>query len=104
MLLRKAALRFAAALVMVYGLLFATVAAAMLQTPDRFGMFMRYAPGPLVFGALPFERMWLWAREGPLRHGDPAPEFNLATHDESGRVSLSSLRGRPVVLVFGSYT
>lgn len=104
MLVRKVALRFAAALVMAYVLLFATVATAMLQTPDRFGMFMRYAPAPLVWGALPATRMWLWARAGSLSHGDPAPEFTLQAHDGSSRVALSSLRGRPVVLVFGSYT
>jgi peroxiredoxin len=48
--------------------------------------------------------MWLWARGGALSHGDPAPDFTLPTQDGSSRVTLSSLRGRPVVLVFGSYT
>jgi cytochrome oxidase Cu insertion factor (SCO1/SenC/PrrC family) len=103
-MLKTIALRFTVALVVAYVLLFATVAAAMLQTPDRFGMFMRYAPAPLVWGALPAERMWLWARGGSLSHGDPAPDFTLSTQDGSSRVALSSLRGRPVVLVFGSYT
>lgn len=103
-MLKTIALRFTVALVLAYVLLFATVAAAMLQTPDRFGMFMRYAPAPLVWGALPAERMWLWARGGSLSHGDPAPDFTLAAQDGSSRVTLSSLRGRPVVLVFGSYT
>jgi cytochrome oxidase Cu insertion factor (SCO1/SenC/PrrC family) len=103
-MLKTIALRFTVALVVAYVLLFATVAAAMLQTPDRFGMFMRYAPAPLVWGALPAERMWLWARGGSLSHGDPAPDFTLPTQDGSSRVTLSSLRGRPVVLVFGSYT
>jgi hypothetical protein len=101
---RKVAVRIVGTLALVYVLLFATVAAAMLQTPDRFGLFMRYMPAPLVWGALPAQPMWLWARAGKLHPGDAAPEFNLGTHDGSGRVSLSSLRGRPVVLVFGSYT
>jgi cytochrome oxidase Cu insertion factor (SCO1/SenC/PrrC family) len=104
MLLRKVAVRVAAALVVAYVLLFATVAAAMLQTPDRFGMFMRYAPQTVVWGALPSTRMWLWARAGRLSHGEPAPDFTLPTQVGSSRVTLSSLRGRPVVLVFGSYT
>ncbi|MGH9314611.1 MAG: hypothetical protein ACRD1S_15620 [Vicinamibacterales bacterium] len=104
MLLRKLAVRLVASLVLAYVLLFATVATAMLQTPDRFGLFMRYMPAPVVWGALPAPRMWLWARKGTLNHGDAAPDFDLATSDHSGRVSLSSLRGRPVVLVFGSYT
>ena len=34
-----------------------------------------------------------------LRQGDPAPEFDLET-DEGTRVSLSSLRGKNVVLFF----
>jgi cytochrome oxidase Cu insertion factor (SCO1/SenC/PrrC family) len=104
MSVRKIAVRFVAFLVIAYVLLFATVATAMLQTPDRFGMFMRYAPAPLVWGALPAERMWLWARAGALGPGDSAPDFTLPTQDGSNRVTLSSLRGRPVVLVFGSYT
>ena len=43
-----------------------------------------------------------WLREGP-RAGSPAPEFRLETL-EGDSVSLSDLRGRPVVLEFGSYT
>lgn len=34
-----------------------------------------------------------------VAEGDPAPDFDLET-DEGGRVSLSSLRGRNVVLFF----
>ena len=34
-----------------------------------------------------------------IKEGDHAPEFNLET-DEGTRVSLSSLRGRNVVLFF----
>jgi peroxiredoxin len=36
---------------------------------------------------------------GPLEPGTPAPDFTLAS-GPSGRVRLSELRGRPVVLVF----
>jgi thioredoxin-dependent peroxiredoxin len=34
-----------------------------------------------------------------IHEGDPAPDFDLET-DEGGRVTLSSLRGRNVVLFF----
>ena len=36
--------------------------------------------------------------------GDLAPDFTLPDADGEGETQLSSLRGRPVVLVFGSYT
>jgi len=36
--------------------------------------------------------------------GDAAPDFRLPTLDHKSEVELSSLRGKPVVLVFGSYT
>mgnify|MGYP001811777355 CR=1 FL=1 len=38
--------------------------------------------------------------------GDPAPRFELPKRDGSGTVSLDALlaKGKPVVLVFGSYT
>ncbi len=34
-----------------------------------------------------------------IHEGDPAPDFDLET-DEGGRIKLSSLRGRNVVLFF----
>jgi hypothetical protein len=44
-----------------------------------------------------------WRKKGlimaPLRPGDPAPEFELA-RDGGGSISLSALRGKPVVLFF----
>lgn len=46
-------------------------------------------------------------REGKLKVGDPAPDFNLKYEaaDKKGSVKLSSFKGKqPVVLVFGSYT
>lgn len=88
-----------------YGLLFTGVLLAMMQPPERFGQFMRRIPPVLVWGALPAQRMWLWARAGRLSVGEPAPDFTLPTVDHSAEVTLSSHRGeRPVVLVFGSYT
>ena len=91
----------------VYVMLFAVVLTAMRQPPARFGQFMKHMPGMLVWGTLPAQRMWLWARRGDLAAGVPAPDFTLPRHGDSRRdpVTLSSFRGqRPVVLVFGSYT
>jgi len=36
--------------------------------------------------------------------GEMAPDFTLPTHDGSGSVTLSKSRGKPVVLIFGSFT
>ena len=84
---------------------FGSVLAAMMQTPDRFGAFMKHVPQALVWAALPGRTMWLSARRGALAEGDAAPDFSLATLDRSARATLSAHRGqRPVVLVFGSYT
>lgn len=97
--------RGAAAVLVLYTAFFATVALAMLQPPARFGRIMRYMPQPLVWMLLPAPSMWLWARQGDLKEGDPAPDFTLSAHDRSHEVTLSSHRGKqPVVLVFGSYT
>ena len=98
-------LRGLVVVVVGYLMLFATVLAAMLQPPERFGAIMRYLPAPVVWGALPAPRMWLWARAGVLHEGDVAPDFTLPTVDRTSQVTLSTHRGqRPVVLVFGSYT
>lgn len=87
----------------LYVALSAALFAIMLQPPDVIGSFFKRIPWP-VFATLPMERLWLRAREGSLRVGDPAPGFDLATFDKRSRVSLASLRGKPAVLVFGSYT
>ena len=99
-------LRVAVGLFVIYVVLFSAVGIAMMQPPERFGAFMKRMPAPVVWGALPARRMWLWARRGTLDEGDLAPDFTLrTTHDRARRVTLSSYRGqRPVVLVFGSYT
>ena len=100
----KWVVRIGAVLVAAYLALFAAVLAAMTRPPRQFGAFMRHMPPAVVWGVLPARSMWLWARRGALETGQPAPEFDLATHDGARRVTLSSHRGRPVVLVFGSYT
>lgn len=77
---------------------------AMRQSPETFGRVMSKMPAPLYL-VLPFETMWTRARVGQLRPGGTAPDFDLELYDKSGRIQLSSFRGRePVVLVFGSYT
>jgi hypothetical protein len=44
-------------------------------------------------------------REGRLAVGDPAPDVALAAVDGGPQVQLSSLvGGKPLVLVFGSFT
>jgi len=43
-------------------------------------------------------------RQGNLKAGDAAPDFMLADTAGKQTVKLSSLRGKPVVLVFGSCT
>ena len=45
------------------------------------------------------------AREGKLKAGDIAPDFDLRLLKSDERVKLSAWRGKkPVALVFGSYT
>lgn len=101
----KWAIRAAAVVAGVYVVFGMSVLTAMTQTPERFGLFMRHMPMPLVWGALPAQRMWLWARRGALAPGMMAPDFTLQRQDRSGRVTLSAFRGhKPVVLVFGSYS
>ena len=53
-------LRVIVVLVVLYVALFATVAGAMMQTPERFGAFMKRMPAVVVWGGLPAQRMWLW--------------------------------------------
>jgi hypothetical protein len=78
----------------------------MRQSPEKFGRVMAKIPGPIPFLVLPFETLWLRARAGTLQLGDHAPDFTLAKLDKSEHIQLSSLaaQGRPVVLIFGSYT
>jgi hypothetical protein len=93
------------AVITIYVTAVGALAWAMLQPPERFGQIMMHLPMPVVWGALPAQRVWGWARTGRLAEGEVAPDFTLSTYDHTGRVTLSSHRGqRPVVLVFGSYT
>ncbi len=90
--------------VLIYLVLAAAALAAMKQPPERFGRIMMHVPGP-AFAIIPFKTLWLYARQGSLHVGDPAPGFNLSTQDRKGTVQLTTFRGsQPVVLVFGSYT
>jgi hypothetical protein len=90
----------------VWMLASATIYGVMRQPPERFARVMSRIPGPVAFLVLPFETLWLRARAGTLAVGDRAPDFSLTKLDKSGQVQLSALTalGRPVVLVFGSYT
>jgi hypothetical protein len=78
----------------------------MCQPPEKFGRFMAKLPAPVAFLVFPFETLWTHARAGQLLVGDSAPDFSLKKLDKSGDVQLSNLtaQGRPVVLIFGSYT
>lgn len=77
---------------------------AMRQPPERFGAIIAKVPGAAMM-VLPFEPLWMRARLGNLRIGDPAQDFLLPRLDGAGAVRLSAeLPERPVVLVFGSYT
>jgi hypothetical protein len=88
---------------LLYLVFLAAVLFVMRQPPQTFGRIMRHFPPPLMM-IVPFEPMWNSARGGTLRVGDNAPDFVLPRSDKSGDVRLSALRGKPVVLIFGSYT
>ena len=87
----------------LYVLFVAAMFVVMRQPPARFGQIMKHFPMPAMM-ILPFEPMWNVARGGTLEVGDIAPDFSLPRSDKTSEVRLSGLRGKPVVLVFGSYT
>ena len=89
--------------VVLYAALSAALFTVMRQPPEVIGSVFKRIPWPF-FAALPMERLWLRARAGTLDVGDTAPDFDLASFDRKSRVRLESLRGKPAVLVFGSYT
>ena len=93
----------AVVLLLVWGGFLLMIGWAMRQPPEKFGRVMMHVPGP-AFMLFPFETMWTEARAGTVHAGDAAPDFRLPTLDHKSEVELSSLRGKPVVLVFGSYT
>jgi hypothetical protein len=92
--------------VLVWLLACVTLYQVMRQPPETFARFMAKIPGPVAFLVLPFETLWTHARAGELQVGDHAPDFSLRKLDKSDSVQLSALtaQGRPVVLIFGSYT
>jgi hypothetical protein len=93
----------AVVLLVLWGSFLVFIGWAMRQPPEKFGRVMMHMPMPAFF-LFPFERMWSQARAGTVQPGDMAPDFRLPTQDHQSEVELSSLRGKPVVLVFGSYT
>jgi AhpC/TSA family len=93
----------AVVLLCLWGGLLVYVGWAMRQPPEKFGRVMSHMPGP-AFLLFPFETMWTKARAGTVDPGETAPDFRLPTLDHQSEIQLSSLRGKPVVLVFGSYT
>jgi hypothetical protein len=96
--------RYGVPVLVVYIVLLSGLFVAMLQPPAVFGQIMSKLPAVAYF-LFPFEPLWLVARRGHLKVGDPAPDFALQTADRSQVVHLSSFRGRePVVLIFGSHT
>lgn len=98
----SAVLAIAALWILGCGVIYST----MCKPPEQFGRAMSRLPGELPFMIFPFETLWMRARAGTLHVGDPAPDFTLAKLDKSAHVQLSSLmaQGKPVVLIFGSYT
>lgn len=77
---------------------------AMHQAPEVFGHVMAKMPMPAYF-VLPFETLWMRARNGQLNVGDFAPALTVKKLEDHSAVSLASLwAGKPVVLIFGSYT
>jgi len=90
---------------LTYGVVCLGVFLGMLQPPAAFSSAAAAVPTSLLFATLPVETLWKAARAGQLRPGDPAPDFQLPSVDQTNEVRLSSHRGiRPVMLIFGSYT
>jgi thiol-disulfide isomerase/thioredoxin len=50
------------------------------------------------------EKSKLRPREGTIKVGDPVPEITIADLDGKNPVTLSKLKGKPTVLIFGSCT
>ena len=103
---KKIVVRIACALAVLWLFACGALYGVMRQSPEKFASVMARIPGPVPFLVLPFETLWLRARAGTLQIGDHAPDFSLAKLDKSEHIQLSSLaaQGRPVVLIFGSYT
>ena len=92
------------AIVLLYGVALGILFVLMGRSNTVAGKTLSALPGP-AFMLLPLESMWTRARGGTLEVGQTAPDFDLPTLEGTARVQLSSLRGgKPVVLIFGSYT
>jgi hypothetical protein len=105
-LVKCALVRAFAVIALVWVLACGALYQVMRRPPETFARFMAKIPGPVAFLVLPFETLWTHARGGGLQVGDPAPDFTLMKLDKSASVQLSGLtaQGRPVALIFGSYT
>jgi hypothetical protein len=103
---KRALVRVFAVIALLWVIACCALYQVMRRPPETFARFMAKIPGPVAFLVLPFEALWTHARAGVLRVGDPAPDFTLMKLDKSAPVQLSNLtaQGRPVVLIFGSYT
>ena len=100
---KKTVVTVAVVLLVLWGSFLVLINWAMRQPPETFGRVMKHVPMPAFF-VLPFETLWNRARVGAITTGEEAPNFRLPTLDHKSEVELSALRGKPVVLVFGSYT
>ncbi|RPI90861.1 MAG: hypothetical protein EHM42_00715 [Planctomycetaceae bacterium] len=60
-------------------------------------------PSPDAFVSMFFNGELGTMESGPDL-GEPAPDFTLPTHDGARSVTLSQTRGKPVILIFGSFT
>jgi hypothetical protein len=100
----RAFVKYAIPMLVAYMVLLSGLFVAMLQPPAVFGRIMSKLPAVAYF-LFPLRPLWLVARRGHLKVGDPAPDFALKTANRSQVVRLSSFRGREaVVLIFGSHT
>lgn len=61
-------------------------------------------PDPRSMAPPGVKQEWLHFHDSVVEPGAPAPDFTLATADGRNTLSLSTFRGRPLVLVFGSNT
>jgi hypothetical protein len=104
--LKKKLVRILIVLAVAWVLACGALYEVMRRPPETFARCMAKIPGPVAFLVLPFETLWTHARAGTLHVGDAAPDFFLTKLDKSASVRLSSLtaQGKPVVLIFGSYT
>jgi hypothetical protein len=101
--MKKRWLRIGAVLMAAWLAFVGVVYTKMTAPPEEFTAFMAKLPMPAMM-VFPFETLWTSARAGTLEPGETAPDFHLATADGAVKVRLSDHRGRPVVLIFGSYT